>query len=64
MENTQVLLIPPRQAAVMLSISQRTLADRTKDGTIPSVKLGPRGRRYSVDALKKLIDQQLTASAK
>jgi DNA-binding transcriptional MerR regulator len=58
-ETTKRLLIPPREAAALLSVSPRTLHTLTKSGAVPSVVLGTRGRRYSVESLQKIIDKQL-----
>ncbi len=52
------LLVDAREAARLLSISDRTLRDRTKDGTVPAVKL--EGRiLYSPKALADWVDQQI-----
>jgi excisionase family DNA binding protein len=59
---TKRLLIPPREAATLLSVSPRTLHTLTKSGEIPSVVLGTRGRRYSVESLQKIIDKQLNGA--
>ncbi len=48
------ILLPPRQAAKLLSISERTLYAFTKAGTIPVVRIG-RSVRYSLDELKEWI---------
>jgi excisionase family DNA binding protein len=48
------LLVSPRQAARLLSVSERTLFTWTKAGKIPCVKLG-RLVRYSIDSLKEFI---------
>ena len=48
------LLVSPRQAARLLSVSERTLFTWTKAGQVPCVKLG-RLVRYSVDSLKEFI---------
>lgn len=48
------LLVSPRQAARLLSVSERTLFTWTKAGQIPCVKLG-RLVRYSIDSLKEFI---------
>jgi len=48
------LLLSPRQAARALSISERTLWQRTKDGVIPAVKLGHLVR-YSPEDLRTWI---------
>jgi len=48
------LLVSPRQAARLLSVSERTLFTWTKDSKIPCVKLG-RLVRYSVDTLREFV---------
>ncbi len=48
------MLLTPRQAARALNISERTLWQRTKDGVIPSVKLGHLVR-YCPDDLRNWI---------
>lgn len=58
------LLITKREAAAMLGISERTLHDLSKAGTIPSVLLGSRGRRFSVKSLEQFIEQQLAGASK
>lgn len=54
---TTPMLLKSSEAAKLLSISERTLFTLTKDGTIPSVRLG-RSVRYDVDMLRKLISDQ------
>jgi len=39
-------LIKPRQAALYLALSERTLWGLTRDGAIPAVRLGKRAIRY------------------
>jgi excisionase family DNA binding protein len=57
------LLLTPKDAAAALSISERTLWQLTKDGTIPAVRLR-RSVRYDVGALRAWLDrQQQTAPA-
>ena len=51
---TDKLLVTSREAAAMLSISERTLWTLTDRGAIPRVTLG-RSVRYSVDALRAFI---------
>jgi excisionase family DNA binding protein len=51
------LLWNRQQAARALGISERSLFSATKSGTIPFVRIGSRVL-YSVDALKKWVDQQ------
>ncbi len=48
------LLLTPRQAARALNISERTLWQRTKDGVIPSIKVGHLVR-YCPDDLRNWI---------
>lgn len=48
------MLLTPRQAARALSISERTLWQRTKDGVIPSIKVGHLVR-YCPDDLRNWI---------
>lgn len=60
---TKRLLIPKQEAADLLGISYRTLHDLTKAGTIPCVRLGVRGVRYSVKALEQYIDRELARAA-
>lgn len=50
------LLIKPAEATKILSISERTLFTLTKDGTIPSVRLG-RSVRYDVATLRQWITE-------
>jgi excisionase family DNA binding protein len=47
-------LLTARQAAKLLSISERTLYAFTKDGTLPVVRLG-RSVRYSLEDLREWI---------
>lgn len=49
------LLVKPKQAALVLAISERTLWQLTQDGEIPAIKLGG-SVRYSVDDLKRSIE--------
>lgn len=51
----QPLLLTARQAAKVLSISERTLWGLTKAGDIPAVRFGGRNVRYSPDDLKAWI---------
>ena len=48
------MLLTARQAAKVLSISERTLFSVTKSGELPAVRIG-RSVRYSVDALREYI---------
>ncbi|MGD9857308.1 MAG: helix-turn-helix transcriptional regulator [Planctomycetaceae bacterium] len=59
----QPLLLPPRAAAKLLSISERTLWSLTAPrGPIPSILIG-RSVRYSVAALTAWIDAQQAQAA-
>lgn len=49
------LLVTPRQAAEMLSISQRSLENLRVSGVLRSVKVR-NSRRYSVDDLRRLAE--------
>ncbi len=49
------MLLTARQAAKVLSISERTLWGLTKSGDIPAVRFGGRNVRYSPDDLKAWI---------
>jgi excisionase family DNA binding protein len=51
------LLLTPKEAAALLSISERKLRYLAKAGAIPVVPLG-RIVRYSVDDLQAWIDRQ------
>ncbi len=53
----QPLLVSPREAARMLSLSERTLWSLTASGNLPRIKLG-RLVRYSIDDLRQFIDQR------
>jgi excisionase family DNA binding protein len=48
------LLVTPREAAKLLSISERTLYAFTKSGIVPVVRIG-RSVRYSLDDLREWI---------
>lgn len=48
------LLVSPRDAAKLLSVSERTLFTLTKAGTIPVVRIG-RCVRYSVTELQEWV---------
>jgi len=48
-------LLTARQAAKVLSISERTLWGLTKSGDIPAVRFGGRNVRYSPDDLREWI---------
>jgi excisionase family DNA binding protein len=49
------LLLTPTEAAAILRISPRLLWTKTKQGQIPSIKIG-KCVRYSPSALKKWIE--------
>ena len=56
-ENTK-LLLSAREAAIALSVSEKTLwTNSCPRGTIPVVRLG-RSVRYSVEALREFVAQQ------
>jgi len=57
------LLWTRRECATALGMSERTVYELTKSGALPSVRFGARGVRYSIDAVKQVIDSQLTASS-
>ena len=52
---TAPLLLSVRDAAIALSISERTLFSLTKSGEIPRLKIGAKVL-YSVDDLRQWID--------
>ena len=57
-------LLTSRDAAAALSISKQQLFRLTGDGSLPCIRLNRRTVRYSIDALKKWIeDQQRTPIA-
>src|SRR5262249_10548236 len=57
------ILVDPREAARLLSISPRKLWQLTKDGEIPSLKIG-KSVRYRVADLDSWTQKQLKASAR
>lgn len=59
-DSVEPLLISPREAARLLSISQRTLWKLTQDGVIPRVKMG-RSVRYSVEGLRQWLAEHSCA---
>jgi predicted DNA-binding transcriptional regulator AlpA len=61
--NQQRMLIPPRDAARMLSISEKNLWTLTKKGAIPAIRVGARSVRYCVAQLERWIADQPTAAA-
>ena len=56
------LLVPPREAARLLSISERTLWTFTKRGAIPAVKIG-RAVRYDQADLRAFVEQSKAKGA-
>ena len=56
---TLAALLTVREAAGLLRISDRTLFTLTKDGQIPSVRVG-RGVRYDEQDLARWIEAQKT----
>jgi len=52
------MLLTARQAAKVLSISERTLWGLTKAGDIPAVRFGGRNVRYSPDDLRAWIQKR------
>lgn len=62
LENTR-LLLTLREAAEQLAVSDRVLWQLAKDRVIPSVRVGPRGLRFSLEALRKWIAEQEQKSA-
>jgi excisionase family DNA binding protein len=54
----RILLIDSRNAARMLSLSDRTLYTLAKSGAIPFVRCGKRGKRFSVAAIERWIAAQ------
>jgi len=51
-------LLKPKEAAALCRLSVRTLNDLAKDGRVPCVMFGQRGRRFSVEALEKFVRRQ------
>jgi excisionase family DNA binding protein len=54
---SQKLLLDPREAAKLLSVSPRTLWSLTHSGQIKSVRIG-RLVRYSIETLRQFIEQK------
>src|SRR5690349_7798086 len=48
------LLVSERTAAAMLGVSEKTVYNMTKAGSLPAVYIG-RAKRYSVETLKRWI---------
>jgi hypothetical protein len=51
------LLLTPRQAARLLSISEKTLYNYTVAGKVKATWLSPQTKRYTPEALRAFIDQ-------
>lgn len=49
------LLVTPREASRLLSVSERTLYALVRRGELAAVRIGPRGIRYDVDDLRNWI---------
>ena len=58
-EKVERLAVNAREAAEMLHVSERTLWKWTKEGRIPSVKIGRR-ILYSVEALRQFVNGNTT----
>ncbi len=57
------LLVTGDEAAELLSVCRKTLWSLTQPrGTIPVVSIGPSGIRYSVDSLRRWIEEQAHAA--
>ncbi len=54
-QTIEPMLLTARQAARVLSISERTLWSLTKDGQIPAVRIG-RAVRYDPEDLRRWIN--------
>ena len=52
------LLLKLRDAAELLQVSDRTLWQLSKDGDIPSIRVGVRSVRYCRKQLQEWIEQQ------
>jgi excisionase family DNA binding protein len=57
-ETTKPMLFTLREAAEALGVSQRTLWGLAKNKQIRSVRVGPRGLRFSPAALQAFIEKQ------
>lgn len=58
-ESIPRLLVTTREAARILSVSEKTLWNRTEPrGPIPCIRLSPGTIRYSVSALQRFIEAQ------
>lgn len=56
-------LLTPRQAADLLAVSERTLWTKTKEGQIPSVKIG-RSVRYDRQDIREFVHRNKTTATK
>jgi excisionase family DNA binding protein len=56
------LLITSKEAAAVLSISERKLFTLTKNGEVPHVRLGRRNVRYSRSSLEQFVQSQLSVA--
>jgi excisionase family DNA binding protein len=63
LNNTNRLLLRPREAAASLGVSLRTLMSMVAAGTIPAVRLHTRCLRFSPDALRQWIAERTTAAS-
>jgi excisionase family DNA binding protein len=54
--------LSPKEAAALLGISEKTLWLRTREGTIPAVKLGRRVL-YPTDALEEWLRKEIERKA-
>lgn len=52
------LLLTRREAAAVLSMSERTLQTLTNNGTIPCIRLSPQLIRYAPESLERWIRAQ------
>jgi excisionase family DNA binding protein len=52
------LLLTQREAAKMLSISERTLFSLRRGGLIKAVRIGIGGWRYSISELQRFIEER------
>ncbi len=56
--NRQPALVNGDTLAELLSISRPTVDRLRRDGIIPSIKLGPRCRRYNVNAVIQTLERR------
>lgn len=61
--NNAIKLLRPREAALQLAISERTLWTLTKAGTIPCIRLG-RSVRYRPSDIEKQLNSLLSGNSK